>query len=495
MAAGAAAATERYFMANLHAMYVNPLHQASAAPAQPGGTFAFAAPSGLVGGNQQQHEAEDTARIMAAQLFPGVHMPGLLGGNPGYPDMLHLHAAGMLPPCASGPNTSESGAAVASGERREPSPGGVDPQALAAAAERMALAGQRWREGENSTAAGGKRPRDDGGQQDGQAIPEVASYVDHTGGGVYREQRATLDPRQAEEAASGGAVEPERGEASLSLIDLATQIIEQNRQRDRPGVLQDYQPIKLEDAAEALQRADETVPDVRTTAGTAWANGHPLTQFPRGQDGRLIDKPPSARTSAKTKPDSDSAAKRERRTMDPALSRGDRRTNEKAPAAPIYPDGIRGTSAMIEHAIGQMALSGNARDRSTLQNMWQWAEMLLREDSFKFDHRPFALGDMDRGVFREDIKERRMHMHGRDKWQNSGGKKGSTVCKYTSNPLLLVMFGSILTDRLYVQGRSARSVGFGASMARSRGKVWRRYGTSSTSSSPGNAILETETRR
>ena len=39
---------------------------------------------------------------MAAQLFPGVHMPGLLGGNPGYPaDMLHPHAAGMLPPSAS----------------------------------------------------------------------------------------------------------------------------------------------------------------------------------------------------------------------------------------------------------------------------------------------------------------------------------------------------------------------------------------------------------
>ena len=102
----------------------------------------------------------------------------------------------------------------------------------------------------------------------------------------------------------------------------------------------------------------------------------------------------------------------------------------------------------IAEAIENMALSGNARDRSTLQNMWQWAELLLREDHFKFDQRPFALGDTDRGVFREGIKVRRMHRTGRDKWQNSGGKKGSTVWPFGEECRLRCQYGKITREGL-----------------------------------------------
>ena len=68
---------------------------------------------------------------------------------------------------------------------------------------------------------------------------------------------------------------------------------------------------------------------------------------------------------------------------------------------------------------------------------------LLRESGdYKFKERPWAL-EADRGVFREDIKVRREYAPGRDKWQNSGGKKGSTVWPAGEDARVRCQYGKI----------------------------------------------------
>lgn len=68
------------------------------------------------------------------------------------------------------------------------------------------------------------------------------------------------------------------------------------------------------------------------------------------------------------------------------------------------------------------------RDRTVeaTNAVWECAQSLLREDTYVFDQRPMVCA-CDRGVFREAPKVRRPFAVGRNKWQNSGGKKGSTV--------------------------------------------------------------------
>jgi hypothetical protein len=87
-----------------------------------------------------------------------------------------------------------------------------------------------------------------------------------------------------------------------------------------------------------------------------------------------------------------------------------------------------------------------SRDRSTraTEMVWLCAQTLLRDESYVFEERPVAFAG-ERGVFREAPKVRRPFHRNGDKWQNSGGKKGSTVwtAKDTSHEIMRCSYGKI----------------------------------------------------
>ena len=73
--------------------------------------------------------------------------------------------------------------------------------------------------------------------------------------------------------------------------------------------------------------------------------------------------------------------------------------------------------------------------------MWQWAEMLLDDDSREFARRSCHLQSAP-AVFREEGNARRMR--GSDKWTNSGGLKGSSLWPGNSDkPRLRCKYGSV----------------------------------------------------
>eukprot|EP01043_Picozoa_sp_COSAG02_P018362 COSAG02_NODE_856_length_16468_cov_131.787831_21_plen_384_part_01 len=79
----------------------------------------------------------------------------------------------------------------------------------------------------------------------------------------------------------------------------------------------------------------------------------------------------------------------------------------------------------------ELASMGSRRSEDVAQRLWESVEVLLYNETYKFSSRPSII-DGDRGVFREDTRMVRrggvFNNHTRhDKWESSGGKKGSTV--------------------------------------------------------------------
>ena len=74
--------------------------------------------------------------------------------------------------------------------------------------------------------------------------------------------------------------------------------------------------------------------------------------------------------------------------------------------------------------------SRERKSSAARENVWKLASALLKEEQHAFESRPKAF-EGEWGVFREAPKQRRPYNIGRDKWQNSGGKKGSTL--WTAN--------------------------------------------------------------
>jgi hypothetical protein len=104
-------------------------------------------------------------------------------------------------------------------------------------------------------------------------------------------------------------------------------------------------------------------------------------------------------------------------------------------------------NSRVENILQQLQTNGQARDRLSLVQVWQAAEALLEEDDYGgFELRPFAL-ERDRGVFREDVKVRRVGGPTMDKWQPSGGVKGSTVWPMDdAEPRIRCQYGRIVRD-------------------------------------------------
>ena len=85
--------------------------------------------------------------------------------------------------------------------------------------------------------------------------------------------------------------------------------------------------------------------------------------------------------------------------------------------------------------------AGNTTGNSKREQMWQWAEMLLDDDSLEFASRPFHLESAP-AVFREEGNTRRLR--GSDKWTNSGGLKGSSLWPGNSDkPRLRCKYGNV----------------------------------------------------
>jgi hypothetical protein len=60
--------------------------------------------------------------------------------------------------------------------------------------------------------------------------------------------------------------------------------------------------------------------------------------------------------------------------------------------------------------------------------VWRAAEALLREEDHQFETRP-DIAEGSSGVYRDGRAKRRIRSENPDRWQNSGGKKGSTFWK------------------------------------------------------------------
>eukprot|EP01043_Picozoa_sp_COSAG02_P054422 COSAG02_NODE_6160_length_3756_cov_752.237080_1_plen_768_part_10 len=80
---------------------------------------------------------------------------------------------------------------------------------------------------------------------------------------------------------------------------------------------------------------------------------------------------------------------------------------------------------------------GEQRKRDSMQQLWKCVEELLHDETHAFEPRPPVL-DTDCAVFREDKPMIRRGLGtGADKWENSGGKKGSTMWPVGDKPARL----------------------------------------------------------
>eukprot|EP01043_Picozoa_sp_COSAG02_P052666 COSAG02_NODE_5709_length_4104_cov_1.876654_1_plen_864_part_00 len=84
---------------------------------------------------------------------------------------------------------------------------------------------------------------------------------------------------------------------------------------------------------------------------------------------------------------------------------------------------IIGIAVKLALALGESPGRGSQQYRAQL---WWCAEALLHDETYAFKPRPLALAD-DCGIYREDVETRKRRGAGADTWQNSGGKKGSSV--------------------------------------------------------------------
>jgi hypothetical protein len=103
-----------------------------------------------------------------------------------------------------------------------------------------------------------------------------------------------------------------------------------------------------------------------------------------------------------------------------------------------------GAPGWIQQAMQELVAGASVKhDR---ERSWQWAEALLMEPESKFEARPLVLRDL--GVFRESGRSSRRNGAAtkgkRDRWMNSGGKKGSSVWPSAEDARIRCQYGKIL---------------------------------------------------